>query len=87
MGRKRLRPAACEQQTYFRSSLLGGREETTGNTSAARRLRCPKNVCVGGYEASRLQKRLTNQTISIEKYKQNKENNNKKDTNIYIPCC
>ena len=33
---------ACEAQTYFRSSLLslflGGREATTGNTSALRRL-------------------------------------------------
>ena len=31
---------ACEPQTYFRSSLLslGGREATTGNTSAVRRL-------------------------------------------------
>ena len=30
---------ACEAQTYFRSSLLfGGREATTGNTSAFRRL-------------------------------------------------
>ena len=32
---------ACEQQTYFRSLLLflrGGREATTGNTSAVRRL-------------------------------------------------
>ena len=34
---------ACEQQTYFRSSLLsilffGGREATTGNTSVVRRL-------------------------------------------------
>ena len=27
-----------EAQTYFRSSLLGGREATTGNTSALRRL-------------------------------------------------
>ena len=35
-------PLACEAQTYFRSSLLslrkGGREATTGNTSALRRL-------------------------------------------------
>ena len=35
---------ACEQQKYFRASLLplrkieGGREATTGNTSAVRRL-------------------------------------------------
>ena len=35
---------ACEQQTHFRSSLLslqkigGGREATTGNASAVRRL-------------------------------------------------
>ena len=34
---------ACEQQTYFRSSLLsilffGGRDATTGNTSVVRRL-------------------------------------------------
>ena len=35
---------ACEQHTYFRSSFLsppqklGGREATTGNTSAVRRL-------------------------------------------------
>ena len=38
---------ACEQQTHFRWSLLslrkifsGGREATTGNASAVRRLRC-----------------------------------------------
>ena len=31
---------ACEQQTYFRSSLLfGGREATTGNASAVRMLK------------------------------------------------
>ena len=32
--------SACERQTYFLSSLLsfGGREATTGNTSAVRRL-------------------------------------------------
>ena len=29
---------ACELQTYFRPSLHGGREATTGNTSAVRRL-------------------------------------------------
>ena len=29
---------ACEPQTYFRSSVLGGREATTGNTSAVSRL-------------------------------------------------
>ena len=39
----------CERQTYFRSSLLslrklifGGREATTGNTSAVRMLRITK---------------------------------------------
>ena len=29
---------ACELQTHFQSSLLGGRGATTGNTSAVRRL-------------------------------------------------
>ena len=41
---------ACEEQTYFRSSLLslGGREATTGNTSALRRLiRGVKQQCFG----------------------------------------
>ena len=47
------RKVACEQQTYFRLSLLslrkltfGGREGTTGNTSAVHRLtekKAPKN--------------------------------------------
>ena len=32
-------PLTCDAQTYFRSSLLfGGREATTGNTSALRKL-------------------------------------------------
>ena len=43
---------ACEQQTHFRSSLLslGGREATTGNASAVRRLRLTlrsSNICGG----------------------------------------
>ena len=34
-----LSPLTCDAQTYFRSSLLyGGREATTGNTSALRKL-------------------------------------------------
>ena len=43
---------ACEQQTYFRSSLLfGGREATTGNASAVRRLKEHSDVESIGYRA------------------------------------
>ena len=42
---------ACEQQTHFRSSLLSllffrGREATTGNASAVRRLENPRQSCI-----------------------------------------
>ena len=47
---------ACEQQTYFRWSLFGGREATTGNTSAVRRLKYHlKNGDRGGCLAPRPQ--------------------------------